>query len=164
MAPPQSPPGAGAAQPPAKPPAGSPGQKAQPASTTVKVLSLVAVCVFLFALILALILFFYRRTQRRRKKRRVDALPKTATTEDKLRAAMRLPGEKSPSNSVRSPSSERIQVPEISLTVPKTGTRRRSEPESDSGFRWIDSGAVSDSGGRGSLFGKMGKSRKYSML
>jgi len=163
MVPPQPPPGAGAAQPPVKPPAGSPGQKAQPASTAVKVLSLVAVCVFLFALILALILFFYRRTQRRRKKRRVDALPKTASTEDKLRAAMRLPGEKSPS-SVRSASSERIQVPEISLTVPKTSTRRRSEPESESGFRWIDSGAVSDSGGRGGLFGKMGKSRKYSML
>jgi len=74
-------------------------------------------------------------------------------TEERLRAAMRLP----------SVVVEKVKAPEISL---QEGGRKRSDSADmlESGFRWIDSGAVSDDGGgRFSFFGKGKKPRKYSI-
>jgi len=124
-------------------------------SLTTSILIYAAVVILFLAICLFLIVFFYRKSQRRRKKRRVDV--EKPVTEERLRAAMRLP----------SVVVEKVKAPEISLKP--EGGRKRSESADmlESGFRWIDSGAVSDDGGgRFSFFGNNGKgkkTRKYSM-
>jgi len=124
-------------------------------SNTTSILIYAAVVVLFLAIIVFLAAFFYRKSQRRRKKRRIDI--EKPVTEERLRAAMRLP----------SVVVEKVSAPEISLKPEGGGRKKRSDSEGmlDSGFRWIDSGAVSDDGGAGrlSFFSKGKKTRKYSI-
>jgi len=58
----------------------------------------------------------------------------------------------------------RITAPEISLKIPKS-SRRNSDADAevnDGGFRWLDSGGMSDGGGFASFI--KGKARKYSSM
>lgn len=74
-------------------------------------------------------------------------------SEERLRAAMKLPPI----------TVEKLSAPEISLKAPDGRKRADSDGMLDAGFRWVDSGAASDDGGRLSFFGKGKKARKYSM-
>jgi len=122
-------------------------------SNTNSILIYAAVVILFLAIIVFLTVFFYRKSQRRRKKRRVDV--EKPITEERLRQAMKLP----------SVVVEKVSAPEISLK-PEGGRKKRADSAEmlESGFRWIDSGAVSDDGGgRLSFFSKGKKTRKYSI-
>jgi len=140
----------------ATPPPSTPTPDQGPSKAT-KFLVFCAIIILLLGMLLFLVIFFYRKSQRRRKKKRIDV--EKQPSEDKLRAALKLP----PADK----NTSRIKAPEISLKAPKS-SRRSSDADADlgvldAGFRWLDSGGQSDGGGIGSLFGK-GKLRKYSSM